>query len=401
VTAMGRDRTPPPAPQNIKAKEIDRDKMEISWTMPDKCEDLKGFLVSRSNEINNNEVGLTNKILPKETRSFIDTTYDEIMNNWYYVYSVDTAGNAIIGIPQYGSIIDSFPPAPPTGLTGSIDTNGIVNIKWNLGKERDIYGYTVFSSNQKDHLFITVNNIPVRDTSFIDTITLKTLTEYIYYKIATVDMVRNISEFSKVLILKKPDIIPPVAPVFTDYKVTKKGIKLTWVQSTSQDVKTHFLYRRESQSKNWKLIYRTDELKKYDTYIDDGTIPGTTYEYKIISQDDDGLYSGISFIINLTAIDFNEILPVNKLEIFANNEKNLANLKWHYPKEGDFEVQIFRALNGGGFYFLKQTGITDSPFIDNDIKRENIYEYTLKVIDKNKKVSGFSPIVKIDLTTEK
>ena len=398
VSGMGRDRTPPPAPQNIKVKEIAPGKMEINWVMLDSCQDLKGFLVSRSNEINKEQTGLTNEILPKETRSYIDTTYDPLMNNWYYVYSVDTAGNAIVGIPQYGSIVDSIAPDPPTGLTGSIDSNGVVRIKWNLGKERDIYGYSIYSANQEDHIFIAVNNIPVRDTSFTDTITLKTLTENIYYKIATVDLVKNISGFSDVLVLKKPDIIPPVPPVFTYYKVTKDGIKLTWVQSSSSDVMTHYLYRKEKETEQWELIYRTNELKEYDTFIDNGTIPNKTYDYKIIAQDDDGLKSDISYILTLTAIDFTEVLPVENIQAFTNQDKNLITVKWEYPKEGKFTYHVFRAVNGGGFHFIKNT--TQNQITDN-ISKGKTYEYTVNVSLNEKTKSGFSPIVKIDLTDKK
>ncbi len=401
VAGMGRDRTPPSAPFNIEAKEIAPNKMEITWQANDEDPDLYGFLISRSSTIQGGEVAVTGSILPKEIKSFIDTSYNQSANNYYFVYSVDTVGNANVALPQFGSIIDSIAPAPPTGLAGTIDTNGIVKITWKLGEEKDIYGYKVYFANQENHTFIGLNNIPLRDTVFTDTIPLNVLTENIFYRVATIDMARNISEFSDILKVKKPDIVPPVAPVFTDYKVTKDGIKLVWAMSSSTDVKTHYLYRREKESENWEMIYRTYEIKDYDQFIDSGTIPNKTYEYKIVAEDDAQLLSDISFIITLTAIDFNEILPVSNINAVFNKTNKEVVIKWQYPIEGALEIQIFRSTNGSSFHFIKKVKVNETQIIDNDISRGNFYEYTVSVIDKTKNESGFSPIVKIDLTEKK
>ena len=397
VMGMGRDRTPPPAPQNINAKQIAPGKMEITWTMPEICDDLKGFLISRSNEINKNEVAVTNDILPVETRSYIDTTYDEVLNNWYYVYAVDTAGNAMVGLPEYGSINDSIPPSPPVGLTGKIDTNGIVTISWDENTERDIYGYSVFSANQADHTFIIENNIPTRFNSYTDTISLKTLTEHKFFRVAAIDLARNISEFSEILTLKKPDIVPPVPPVFTDYNVAEQGIFLSWVQSTSHDVRTHILYRRTLGAEDWESIYTTDELVEQDEYIDKNAIAGKTYEYKIIAQDDDGLYSPISSILTLTALDFSEITPIEDLEAVFNQSMNKVTLRWSNSEGGEYKYQIFRAVNDGGFYLLNEV---KDPVrqISDEVQMGRTYEYTIVVIKNDKKKSGFSKSVKINLT---
>ncbi len=393
ITAMGRDRTPPDAPQNIKAEEIGKQKMLISWQYYDTSDDIKGFLISRSEGIRGEEVALTNDFLSKDTRSFIDTSYDETINNWYLVYAVDTAGNANVAFPEYGSIIDSIPPAPPQGLSGTIDSNGVVNIKWNLGSEKDISGYKLFFANQDDHVYMNVNNIPIRDTVFTDSIPLNVLTEDIYYKVVAVDMVGNTSGFSKTIKLKKPDIVAPESPVFIDYKVTEKGIKLKWAMSTSHDVVMHYLYRREVETERWDLIYRENK----NAYIDDGTIPNKEYEYKILAQDDDGLFSELSFTIQLTAIDFKDLIPVKDIYAKYNKESNTIKISWNYAKQGDFSAMLFKAIGKGSFEFVKQVDLSLNEVIDTDIRTGNTYEYVIQVKDKNKKESGFSPIAKVNL----
>ena len=397
--AMGRDITPPTPASNIIAKQIAPGKMQITWDYDGDMADLDGFLIGRSEGVHGEQQPLTPEKLSPDTRVFYDSNYNELADNWYLIYSMDTAGNASVGFPQYGTIIDSIPPNPPTGLTGNIDTNGVVTVHWNLGEERDILGYKVYYTNQGDHVFANVNNELLQDTIFTDTINIKVLTEEIFYKITAVDATRNHSKFSEVLVLKKPDVIPPVSPIFTDYKVTKDGIKLTYAQSTSHDVVRHFLYRKDKiEGTDWELIYETDSLKTYDTFIDTTTIPGTLYQYKLIALDDDGLQSKWIFQLTLRAIDFSAITSVKYLEANYNKKEKTLRLDWSYPKEGNFTFALYRAVDGGGFNFYKSFEGHIRSFSET-LKTNHIYEYTLKVVYPDGKKSAFCPI-KIVSTNE-
>ena len=398
VKAMGRDITPPSPPANIVAKQIAPGKMQITWEYDGDMTDLEGFLIGRSEGVRGEQQPLTPEKLAPDTRVFYDSTYDELVDNWYLIYAMDTAGNASVGFPQYGTIVDSIPPNPPIGLTGSIDTNGVVTVHWNIAEERDVLGYMVYYSNQEDHVYAAVNNDLLQDTLFTDTINIKVLTENIYYKITAVDATRNYSKFSEVLVLKKPDLIPPVSPIFTDYKVTKDGIKLTYAQSSSHDVVRHYLYRKDRNGDVWELIYETDERKTYDRFTDTTTTPGTLYEYKVIAEDDDGNKSDWIFRLTLRAIDFSKVTGVKYLEAFLNKEKNNVRLDWSYPKEGDFKFALYRAIDGGGFNMYKSFEGHIRSFSEN-VKTDHIYEYTIKVVYPSGKKSGFCP-VKVVSTSE-
>ncbi len=73
----------------------------------------------------------------------------------------------------------------------------------------DIRGFNVFYSNKPDHEFSLLTKTPLTDTVFRDTISLKTLTKKIYYKVVAVDYNSNYSKFSQILELKRPDVVPP------------------------------------------------------------------------------------------------------------------------------------------------------------------------------------------------
>jgi hypothetical protein len=77
---------------------------------------------------------------------------------------------------------------------------------------------------------------------------LDNLSAEIYYKIVALDQRGNISPFSEILTITKPDTIPP-APAFI--KVIKQfkntsTVLLRAVGGGSQDLSGHKLYRRDT-----------------------------------------------------------------------------------------------------------------------------------------------------------
>ena len=396
VKAMGRDRTPPPTPYNVKAEQVEENNLKITWDA-EVVPDLKGFYITKSIGVGSKEELITKDLLSKDTRSYKDKYYDQLQNNWYQIYAIDTAGNAIVSYPTFGSVRDDYAPEKPKKIEGKIDTLGVVNIKWKLGKEKDLFGYHVYMANAKDHVFSRMTPKPIRDTVFIDTITLKVLTEEIYYKIKAVDIKGNVSENSELLTLKKPDIVPPTAPVFNNYIVLKEGVKLSWAPSTSHDIQTHYLYRKEIKASQWELIYRTDKVKDQDSFLDNTAEAGKKYNYKLVAEDDDGLQTDGIYAITLTAIDFSVPTPVNSFNVSLKKEQKQAILKWNYPKKGDFIYILYRAINGGGFNIIKTLDSSQTQYIDKTIKYKISYEYAIQVQYSESKKSGFSPIKKITL----
>ncbi len=394
LIAMGRDRTPPSIPRNIVAEQISQSSQKITWEVAEVAPDLKGFYITRTANVGSEEVLITPELLSKDTRSFIDNSYVQMSDNWYQIYALDTAGNAIVGYPEYGAVRDDFPPATPIDFKGKIDTTGVVTLKWNLGKEKDLFGYHVYFSNHKDHVYARLTDKPIRDTVFVDTLKLDVLTEEIYYTIRAVDIRRNTSKDSKVLKLKKPDILPPVAPVFNDYHVLKEGIKISWAPSTSHDIKSHYLYRKEIKTEKWDLIYRTDEVKTQDSYLDNSTQAGKTYRYKLVAEDDDGLKANGVYIVTLTAIDFSVPTAVTTIDVYTIKENKQAVIKWNYPKKGAFSFVLFRAKNGKGFNVVKTLKSGETRYVDNKLNVEDSYEYVIQVHYPESKKSGFSPIKK-------
>ena len=118
-------------------------------------------------------------------------------------------GDGPLGTPRMVQMVDSIPPAPPVGLSAKADTSGMVLLTWLPNDELDLFGYRVFRANSLHEEFSQITAESVYANCFTDTISLKTLTKKVYYKILAVDQRQNWSAFSEVLEVGRPDVVPP------------------------------------------------------------------------------------------------------------------------------------------------------------------------------------------------
>lgn len=394
VSAMGKDRTPPMQPQNVQAKHVGGTSIRITWDYPKQSKEIRGFLIGRGNNPTKTFTPLTDQPLPARTREFIDNGADPMASNFYVVAAVDTAGNASVSLAQYAMIIDSIPPAPPVGLTGIIDTTGVVTVSWKPGNEQDIDGYLVFYANSPDHEFSQLTHGPLRDTVFQDTITLKTLTKKIYYRVVALDYNANYSGFSKTLELERPDVVPPSAAVMDYYKITERGIELRWVPSSSEDLARTVLYRLDER-KQWREIGTFAASDKQNSFVDTtALVAGKLYGYSLVSFDEAGLQSKRSVPIRIKWTDLKARLPVDNIFAKADPGKKNILLEWNYPVKGEYRFIVYRAVNGSGFNSYKSIQGNLSSFADPDVKPGSTYEYSVGVVFKDGRKAPFGKVIK-------
>ena len=396
IKAMGRDKTPPSAPINIKTEHIGGTKVKISWEKPSKEPDLTGFLIGRSQNAGDGFEPLFTKPLGKKKTSYIDENVPEYGTNYYIVAAVDTAGNGSSSIVSYALMIDHSPPAPPKNINGKIDSTGVVTLTWPLGKEPDLAGYMVYFANAKDHTFTTLSKKPLLDTVFMDTIKIKTLTEEIFYTIKSVDLNYNYSFSSDTIRIQRPDIIPPTSPVFTKFMAGKEGIRLEWAPSSSRDAVKYLLVRKTGKEDFVKISeIKADPTAKTMDYLDKEVKPNTIYHYGLYTEDDAKLQSPMSKSLGVKMGDFEEVKKVTNLSIKMDKEKMQALLSWQYSDNGKFRYVLYRSVDGGGFQSYKSIEGTVNKFVDKSISKGKKYEYLLKVHLQNGKTSGFGNKVRV------
>jgi len=285
VKLMGRDRTPTTLPFINKTKLNDEQThVDIEWEyLEDKPADLDYYILQKSFGQSAHSYRDVAKINSEKT-SYSDQDVSVAQAVYYKLCAVDTAQNYSCTDPVYTIIDDKIAPAAPKNLRGAVDTSGVVTLNWDLGTEPDLLGYYVQVSNGRERVFVPLTDKPLAADFWYDTIPLDVLTEEIYYRIVAVDLRYNTSDFSEIIQLQKPDIVPPTPSVFKGYKVNDKGVVLNYSLSKSRDVVQYILVKEGPLGKS-----DIDLKFRSNTYIDEDTSPNKKYKYSIITIDDAGL----------------------------------------------------------------------------------------------------------------
>jgi len=392
VRAMGRDRTPPVQPVNVQAKSLADGKVNITWEATDPG-DLAGFYVGRSTDPLVGFKPLFEKSLPVSSRSYIDENPATETANYYLVIAADTANNAAASLSVFSALVDSIPPAAPTGLVAKIDTNGILRLQWKKNSEKDLKGYIVSYANQRDHYFTTAVNKAMFSNEFSDTLRLWTLTEKIFYTVRAVDKNNNTSRFSDTLEVVKPDIVPPSSPVFKKYKLENKGLTLEWIPSSSSDVVRHILKRRELTSGGFKEI-AIFGINGQKNFADTTVKSGQQYEYQLMAVDDAGLYSTKPTLLQVRIPDFRGQAGAAGFKATYNTTTKQVELVWNNPS-GSKGVTIYRAQEGGAFENIGSVQGSKGRYVDKNAKPGVVYQYTSRVNYANGESSAFAETVKL------
>ncbi|MBS1598595.1 MAG: hypothetical protein JST75_10260 [Bacteroidetes bacterium] len=397
VKIAGADKTSPGSPFNVKAENTKGSEVKISWQKSAKEKDLAGFLVGRGSSVNGPFFPLDTVLLPATAQSYVDrfaVTWDK---NFYIVAAIDTAGNASRSMPAYAMIVDSIAPAMPVGLAGSIDTAGVVRLHWRWNKEMDLQGYNVYASNNPTHAFYILNSKFLTDTLFTDTISIKTLTRHIYYRICAFDKAGNPSAYSKIIELTKPDIVPPVAPVINHFLITDSSVVLQWARSSSEDVARQVIWRKEKNDSVWKSL---DSLKK-DTsiYVDRNIVRLKEYDYSLTAVDSSGLSSERSFPLRARIYDSGKRPAVDELKVDITDNREI-HLTWKYNSVDKTHMRfiVYRNYNNNGLEMYRSVAADKNEFIDNTLPGEGNYQYAIKAVtsDGGASVLVNSQIVKYE-----
>jgi len=372
---------------------INNEKVTIKWTFPEEgVKLLKSFDLLRYSQ-KDKTYSMIQENIPPQERQFTDVRPRG--TNYYVLSANDTYGRKNNSYPYLVQLEDSIPPSKPLGITGNVDSIGMVSLVWNNNPENDIFGYKLFKSNFKNKEFIEVPGPIIETNQYTDTIKVDNLTEKVFYKVQAYDYRFNPSEFSDVLKLEKPDIIPPTSPVFTEIKSDSSGILLRWELSRSEDVTQHLLYRRSDAEPNWTLV-KTITDKSTGFYLDSKVKHRTAYAYTMIAVDDAGLESNPIAPVSLKWIDKNPYPPIADFYYDLDNSKRNISLSWNYNAGNVSEYRIYKSLNGSPFKLIETVTSDTSNWDDKYSITDSAIEYRIMASFDNGDLSGFSKIVKVD-----
>ncbi len=364
----------------------------LHWQFDKKSESLiTGFVVQRANNANGpfNTLKLETNV---NTRSYNDVT--PLPTNYYRVGLLVNNKESNFSFPYLVQLEDSIPPAIPTGMLALIDTTGAVTLTWNKNTEPDLLGYRVYRSNFKNAEFAQITAAPVSGETIIDSINLKTLTSKIYYTITSVDFRNNTSAFSETIEVIKPDIIPPVPPVFKSVKSNESGIHLQWINSSSHDVAYHTLFRRKPEEENWLLIIKISNLDSV-SYTDNVVEPMQQYQYTLVAMDNSGLESTPSTPVTATKTYWQPV-KFKQFNYLIDREQKQIVLSWEM--EGEIPVKgvfVYRAKGDETLSLLNKVEGVVSSYTDANIGINTSYKYRIKAIFEDGRFSEWSEEISV------
>ena len=359
----------------------------LEWVFPTEAnKDISGFELNRADKIDGKYQVLVKNIAPTERK----IKYDSLPPTSYMtITAVGKNGIRKTSMAALIQPVDSIPPAKPTGLEGTIDSLGIVTLKWQANKEKDMLGYRVFRGNNKNEEYSQITVSPHKATVYYDSISVKTLNSKVFYKIVAVDKRFNGSEFSDILTIKKPDFIPPSQPVITQYKIKDNKVLLTWANSSSEDVASHQIYRKDKA--DWQLMEnittQKDSLNKpkaYATWIDSKVTEGESYTYTIQATDESGLKSELSPALNIRIPKTSRKEAIKRFNAYADKKQKSITLTWKAYKEPNVaELQLYKGLKDKPITLMRILKPNTKQLIDTTLKPNNEYVYMLRAVFKD------------------
>ncbi|MCC9064155.1 fibronectin type III domain-containing protein [Flavobacterium piscisymbiosum] len=383
ITATGIDAIVTPA-RLIDYNIVNSNEVNLEWEFPAASE---GFIQGYEINLAVNDRGpykVVSKIIPPSQRKL---NYKENLypSNYFTISVVGKNNQRLTSQSMLVQPVDSIPPSKPIGLEGIIDSLGVVRLKWKPNQEKDLRGYRILKANTAGEEFVDIYHKSYIGNTYKDSVSLKMTNSKVYYRIAAEDMRFNISEPSDILILEKPDKIPPAAPIFKDYDNKDGKVHLKWIRSYSEDVVGYSLRRREKGQEKWLEIKQINDT--IQEFTDERVENKKTYQYAILAKDKSNNWSSLDHsTITVQVLDFAPIKIISFLQGLPDRENKKIILNWDYNKSKDkvTSLSIYKNTKGNPPTLWKELNGDIFTLEDKNLKINVEYEYHLiPVLESN------------------
>jgi hypothetical protein len=391
-----RDLTPPPPPL-ITGGAASPAGVTLAWDMSDSTgfADLSGFLIARSASDEGPFVFDTLRVLPASARTAGGLAYSSDSANYFVIAARDSSGNVSYSMPWHVPVIDSVPPAAPTGLQASADSLGRVTVSWIRGRELDLLGWRVYRANAEDHVFTLLTGDALPDSVFRDSVDTNTLTRSIFYEVTALDLSENASPPTRVR-LTLPDVNPPVEPIITRVTPSDSAVTLEFVPSSSEDIRMHRVMRRVAGESTWQEV--SSVAPGTTVVVDRDVVKRQTYLYLIEAVDSSGLRASSS-PVQARPFDTGVRPGVDQVTASWNEANGTVTLSWQYsrPASGEYWFVVHRAVGEARLDAYRTAG-TELRFVDDAVRsRGRRHRYALQVVYRDGGVSQVSQPVEVQV----
>jgi hypothetical protein len=369
--------------------------VKLEWSFPEILKkDVKGFEIYRGEKLGGKYTKINLKRIRRDARMYLDSL--PLTEGYYQVGVVNWVGKIIKSYPEFVQINDSIAPIKPIFKYHRVNDKGIVTLKWKKHFEKDLQGYSLFRGDNLKNEFSLISKSMNKDSVFTDTLSLNVLNKKVFYTLIAYDKRLNASIHSDTVLVKRPDIIPPTPPNFSNYVLSENSIHLTWLNSSSDDLAKTILYRRPIQDSLaiiLKTFYPKDSIT---TYKDNKAIEKQEYEYSLVAIDENNLKSEPAKI-TLQKL-FTGIRPaIEPLTFVSDTLAKTILVKWPLPKMKVKKYLLYRQQGENEKmeiyqYFDGKFG----QYLDKKLTKGVIYRYRISAIffdDSESKLSKVFEVV--------
>ena len=273
-----------PEPATDFIGRVDSMKVILQWK-PSISSDVKEHVLYRSTK---SDTLFTAIKTFKTESSYIDTVAVP-GPYFYYIKTVDHAGNKRTSKIVYVNAGDVEPPAKPQGLEILSDTGRLV-LSWKANTEPDLLGYQIFRTidSDNDSHYILVNGEPYDSTVFVQDLPEVVKNKFFYYIVA-VDTSFNRSEPSDFAVGQMPDVLPPEQPFIKHITYSEGDINIEWIPNVENDLLGYRLYRSDSTKEtNFESVSETVISRNLGKFADKSSEPNKGYLYYLQAIDSAG-----------------------------------------------------------------------------------------------------------------
>lgn len=351
---------------------VDYSRVKIVWRISDKeSSSLAGINIMRSVSYDGPFVKLNKKPLNPKMRVFTDDKPEH--SNYYQVVLTSEENVNSYSFPYFIQTEDNTPPAVPEMLSGKIDSTGIVTIAWESNAETDLLGYKVFRSNSRLDELIALDREISAASWCLDSVSLNTLSPFVYYQVVALDENYNSSDYSDVLELSRPDTIAPAPALINRTELTSGTVILSFEGSPSIDAISYELY--SAAEGDTSMLISSWEKELPGRYEDKPVAAGKTIYYKLVTID----YSGNkSSDVHSVYVPSGIIMTILARAVQADDGRSIT-LSWEVPSGFEpVKTNIYRS--SGGEQLTLYTTIESPELFFVDMNTGLNMEYCYKIV---------------------
>ncbi len=373
----------PYSPSITRSVINDKGELELDWSFDQRGEGLiRSFSLNRSAVPDKNFQPVLENIAPAE-RSVVYDRLDAV--NYFTIAAVPAEGAPAVSFPVLVQPVDSLPPSVPQGLTATIDTMGVVKIEWRSNAESDLLGYKVYRAHVAGEELVPLFYKALRDTVYYDTVSVKNLNPFIYYSVSAVDGRYNHSDLAPVLVVEKPDLIPPSSPVISGYQIKDEGIEIRWINSPDKGVVQHRIYRylKSMAGKQESIQLICIDSLNIQAYIDTTVEPGIYYSYVIAAVKKSGKISKFSNVFTGVTYKSRQPLEILSFDAILDKSNRLLKLQWTDKLKDVFCYELYKNKDDQHSSLWKTIEGAQYEIMDEKMQIGATYHYMIRAIMKN------------------